>query len=95
VSPVSYEDITIASLRPVSSPGFSRPRFGSITETPEGEHLPVLESMSQGAIEEMVDRTFESAGVVEGGGLDFEGFKRVVEGDSNMLAWFEALGSVF
>jgi hypothetical protein len=54
-----------------------------------------MESMSQGAIEEMVERTFESAGVVGDAGLSFEDFKRVVEGDSNMLAWFEALGSVF
>jgi hypothetical protein len=54
-----------------------------------------MEAMSQGAIEEMVDRTFESAGISGGAGLTFEDFKRVVEGDSNMLAWFEALGSVF
>ncbi|KAJ3163281.1 hypothetical protein HDU88_006379 [Geranomyces variabilis] len=72
------------------------------------EQWPIMEAMSQDAIEEMVDKVFESAGkedavrryhehgpLEEEDGLDFEDFVRVVEIDSNLLAWFEALGSVF
>ncbi|KAJ3172897.1 hypothetical protein HDU87_007733 [Geranomyces variabilis] len=72
------------------------------------EQWPIMEAMSQDAIEEMVDKVFESAGkedavrryhehgtLEEKDGLDFEDFVRVVEVDSNILAWFEALGSVF
>ncbi|KAJ3128330.1 hypothetical protein HK098_004739 [Nowakowskiella sp. JEL0407] len=61
----------------------------------EEEHWPVMETMSQDAIEEMVERTFNSAGLSDEDGIDFEVFKKVVEIDSNLLAWFEALGSVF
>lgn len=82
----------------------ARERFNSlISETGStpldgmiGGRMPIMESMSQNAIDQMVERTFASAGVSDSdGGLSFEDFKRVVEGDSNMLAWFEALGSVF
>jgi hypothetical protein len=54
-----------------------------------------MEAMSQDAIEEMVDKTFESANAGMKDKLSFDEFRRVVENDSNMLAWFEALGSVF
>ncbi|KAI9007326.1 hypothetical protein BC832DRAFT_554991 [Gaertneriomyces semiglobifer] len=59
------------------------------------EQWPVMEAMSQDAIEEMVDKTFQLAGCEDEEGLSFEDFKHVVELDTNLLAWFEALGSVF
>jgi hypothetical protein len=48
-SPVSYEDITTSSLRSArvgsvsGSPTITRPRFGSISETPDGE-FPIVRS---------------------------------------------------
>ncbi|KAJ3225135.1 hypothetical protein HK099_007340 [Clydaea vesicula] len=76
---------------------YQRERLGSILQDPTSneEHWPVMEAMSQDAIEEMVERTFLSAGAELKDKLSFEDFKRVVEKDNNMLAWFEALGSVF
>ena len=74
---------------------FPRERLGSIIQEPVEEHWPVMEAMSQDAIEEMVSKTFDSAGIPGEDRLSFEDFKKVVESDSNMLAWFEALGSVF
>ena len=62
----------------------------------DDEQFPVMEAMSHDAILEMVEKTFQAAA---GGknvlGLDLEEFRIVVETDCNMLAWFEALGSVF
>ncbi|TPX30155.1 hypothetical protein SmJEL517_g06214 [Synchytrium microbalum] len=59
------------------------------------EHWPVMEAMSQDAIEEMVERTFGAAGLATEDKMDFEQFQKVVEADPNLLSWFEALGSVF
>ncbi|KAJ1550915.1 Proteasome subunit alpha type-2 [Nowakowskiella sp. JEL0078] len=67
----------------------------NLEETGLEEQWPIMETMSQDAIEEMVERTFLAAGITsEDGeeGIGFEDFKRVVELDSNLLAWFEALG---
>ncbi|KAL5036562.1 hypothetical protein BDV3_005765 [Batrachochytrium dendrobatidis] len=63
--------------------------------TPQQERFPIMEAMSQDAIEEMVERTFEAIGAGDRDVLNFEEFRYVVEHDINMLAWFEALGSVF
>ncbi|KAJ3159074.1 hypothetical protein HDU86_001973 [Geranomyces michiganensis] len=72
------------------------------------EQWPIMEAMSQDAIEEMIDKVFESAGKEDANRryhehlplrpedeLSYEDFVRVVEVDTNLLAWFEALGSVF
>ncbi|KNC99585.1 uncharacterized protein SPPG_04973 [Spizellomyces punctatus DAOM BR117] len=67
-----------------------------VPQSAQEEQWPVMEAMSQDAIEEMVEKTFALAGLDDDDeGLSFEDFKRVVEVDSNLLAWFEALGSVF
>ncbi|KAJ3038818.1 hypothetical protein HDV00_000306 [Rhizophlyctis rosea] len=72
------------------------PGPGLTSSTTSDYHYPVMEAMSQDAIEEMVDRTFEMAGIPkEREGMTEEEFAKVVEKDSNLLAWFEALGSVF
>ncbi|KAI8809532.1 hypothetical protein BJ742DRAFT_676803 [Cladochytrium replicatum] len=59
------------------------------------EQWPVMEAMSMEAIEEMVDRTFAAADALDKAKIDFDEFKKVVESDLNLLAWFESLGSVF
>ncbi|KAI8922636.1 hypothetical protein BC831DRAFT_552785 [Entophlyctis helioformis] len=59
------------------------------------EQYPILEAMSQEAIEEMVDRAFAMVDAADRDRLTFEEFKVVVAMDVNVLAWFEALGSVF
>lgn len=64
------------------------------TQTGSGS-FPVMEAMSQDAIAEMVDKTFELANAPNADALTFEMFRKVVERDANLLAWFEALGSVF
>lgn len=58
-------------------------------------YWPVMESMSQDAIEEMVDRTFASIDRKGSGLISFEEFAEFVKSDSTMIAWFEALGMYF
>jgi hypothetical protein len=62
---------------------------------PNDEHIPVMEYISNDAIEEMVDQVFTTAGAGEEDEITFEQFEKVVENDVNILAWIEALGSVF
>ncbi|TPX47960.1 hypothetical protein SeLEV6574_g02328 [Synchytrium endobioticum] len=49
--------------------------------------------MSQDAIEEMVERTFATAGLSSEEKMGYNHFQKVVEADPNLLSWFEALGS--
>lgn len=67
----------------------------SATENGEAQYWPVMESMSQDAIEEMVDKTFSAIDRKGTGQISFEQFKEFVKSDSTMIAWFEALGTVF
>ncbi|KAJ3271117.1 hypothetical protein HDV01_007054 [Terramyces sp. JEL0728] len=60
----------------------------------DDEHVPIMESISQDAIEEMISQIYSLVGKSEGD-LTFEDFKIIVENDVNILAWIEALGSVF
>ena len=48
---------------------------------------PVVHSLAQDAIKEMVERTFRRARCAEGEGMTEEQFARVVEADENLLAW--------
>jgi Ca2+-binding EF-hand superfamily protein len=57
--------------------------------------LPVMESMSQDAIEEMVERTFLAVDRHGNGRISYDEFEAFVQNDSTLIAWFEALGSVF
>ena len=60
------------------------------------DQLPLMESISHDAIEEMVEQVFMIAQVPrERDVLTFEEFRLVVQQDVNILAWIEALGSVF
>ncbi|KAI8641756.1 hypothetical protein BD408DRAFT_201310 [Parasitella parasitica] len=59
------------------------------------EKFPIMETMSQGAINEMVDKTFKSIQTEREGYINFEEFKECVQSDSSIVSWFEALGTVF
>lgn len=56
---------------------------------------PVMEAMSQDAINEMVDNVFQCADTNKDGQISFEEFKAWSANDSTLLAWFEALGTIF
>lgn len=55
----------------------------------------VMEAMTQEAIDEMVQVVFQLANASHLESLDYQSFKTAVEKDSNVLSWFECLGSVF
>ena len=57
--------------------------------------FPVMEAMGHQALEDMVEQTFKDAGCETRDEMGLEEFRRVAEKDANILAWFEALGSVF
>jgi len=56
---------------------------------------PVMEAMSQDAIDEMVDNVFKHADLDNNGEISFEEFKVWAANDNTLLSWFEALGTVF
>eukprot|EP00123_Amoebidium_parasiticum_P013923 comp22224_c0_seq1/m.32758 comp22224_c0_seq1/g.32758 ORF comp22224_c0_seq1/g.32758 comp22224_c0_seq1/m.32758 type:complete len:531 (-) comp22224_c0_seq1:151-1743(-) len=60
-----------------------------------GESWPVMEAMSQDAIEELVENAFKGADLDGDGLISYDEFMKWAEKDSTMTAWFEALGSVF
>lgn len=70
--------------------------FGSGPVSPLGggdHYFPVMETMSQEAIEEMVERTFLAVDASGDGLIGFEAFEAFVQHDTTMIAWFEALGT--
>ncbi|KAJ1502817.1 hypothetical protein HMI56_002495 [Coelomomyces lativittatus] len=58
-------------------------------------YKPIMEQMSQDAIAEMVQKTFQSMDIHRKGYIEFPEFKTYVENDSTLISWFETLGSVF
>lgn len=62
----------------LKSPTFSEDRY------------PMIESLSQDAIEELVERIFDKEER-----LSLSQFTKIAEKDTNLLAYFEALGSIF
>ncbi|EDO26502.1 predicted protein, partial [Nematostella vectensis] len=52
-------------------------------------------TMSQDAIDEMVEHVFAYADADKNGEISYEEFKVWATCDSTLLAWFEALGTVF
>lgn len=62
---------------------------------PWEEKFPIMESMSQDAIEEMVEKTFKSIETEREGFISYEEFRLFVQTDSSIVSWFEALGTVF
>ncbi|KAI8975161.1 hypothetical protein BDF20DRAFT_914127 [Mycotypha africana] len=59
------------------------------------ERFPIMETMSQGAIHEMVDNTFANIQTEREGYISFREFRECVQHDPSIVSWFEALGTVF
>ena len=56
---------------------------------------PLMEAMSQDAIDEMVANVFKCADLNQDGKITFDEFKAWAVLDNTILAWFDALGTVF
>ncbi|XP_038060803.1 uncharacterized protein LOC119731668 isoform X2 [Patiria miniata] len=56
---------------------------------------PVMEAMSQDAIEEMVENIFKMANVDLDQRITLQQFGELTAVDNSLLAWFDALGTVF
>lgn len=56
---------------------------------------PVIEAMSQDAVAELVDSFFVNAAVGQGERMTYDQFFSLSQSDRSLLAWFEALGTVF
>lgn len=56
---------------------------------------PIMEAMSQDAIDEMVNNVFQCADTDKDGKISFEEFEAWAANDNTILAWFEALGTIF
>ncbi|KAI8599464.1 hypothetical protein EDD21DRAFT_339774 [Dissophora ornata] len=79
--------------------------FVSSTAAPTGSYanasyfsstFPVMESISQDAIQEMVDKTFSAIkNPSRPGSITLEEFRAYVLTDAGILGWFDALGSIF
>eukprot|EP00127_Corallochytrium_limacisporum_P004594 Clim_evm8s169 gene=Clim_evmTU8s169 len=96
---VSFDDedgkpVSAAFTAPIPRESSS---FTNVKATGEDDKpmWPVMEAMSQDAIEEMVDNAFKHADVNGDGMIDYEEFKAWAVTDATMVAWFEALGTVF
>ncbi|KAI8144702.1 hypothetical protein BJV82DRAFT_605920 [Fennellomyces sp. T-0311] len=59
------------------------------------EKFPIMETMSQDAINEMVDKTFKNIDAKREGYISLEEFRHCVQTDSSIVSWFESLGTVF
>jgi Ca2+-binding EF-hand superfamily protein len=69
-----------------------QPRSGTAGS---GGAQPLMEAMSQDAIDEMVANVFKCADLNEDGKITFDEFKAWAVLDNTILAWFDALGTVF
>lgn len=56
---------------------------------------PIMEAMSQDAIDEMVNNVFQCADTNKDGKISFEEFEAWATNDNTILAWFESLGTIF
>ncbi|XP_030828235.1 uncharacterized protein LOC115919200 [Strongylocentrotus purpuratus] len=56
---------------------------------------PVMEAMSQDAIEEMVDNVFKMAKIDADQRITLDQFKNLAIVDSSLVAWFDSLGPIF
>ncbi|KAI8067181.1 hypothetical protein BC940DRAFT_319614 [Gongronella butleri] len=59
------------------------------------EKFPIMETMAQDAIQEMVDKTFRNIDTKRDGYISYDEFKQCVQADLSIVNWFEALGTVF
>ncbi|KAI7817368.1 hypothetical protein BC939DRAFT_332497 [Gamsiella multidivaricata] len=83
----SYQPLTSSSSVPTGS--YANASYFSST-------FPVMESISQDAIQEMVDKTFSAIKhPSKPGFITLEEFRAYVLTDAGILGWFDALGSIF
>lgn len=57
------------------------------------EEQPIAEVVGQEAIEELINNIFNQ--IDETKEVDFPKFEKIIYNDMSLLAWFEALGTVF
>lgn len=69
-------------------PSWDSPVSSIPFNTDEDHMIPIMESISQDAIEEMVQQVFTLAGAQERNDITIDEFKMVVEQDPNILAWY-------
>ncbi|KAG0375607.1 hypothetical protein BGX24_008871 [Mortierella sp. AD032] len=82
-----YQSYASSSSAPAGS--YANPSFFSST-------FPVMESISQDAIQEMVEKTFSAIpSPSKPGFITLEEFRAYVLTDAGILGWFDALGSIF
>ncbi|KAF9089337.1 hypothetical protein BGX23_006757 [Mortierella sp. AD031] len=82
-----YQSYASSSSAPAGS--YANPSFFSST-------FPVMESISQDAIQEMVEKTFSAIpNPSRPGFITLEEFRAYVLTDAGILGWFDALGSIF
>lgn len=85
--------------QPTSATGSAKPdmTFNNPGSSGRGENgtWPVMEAMSQDAIDEMVENVFLKADLDKDDKITFEEFQTWAAIDNTILAWFEALGTVF
>ncbi|KAG0057379.1 hypothetical protein BGZ83_010838 [Gryganskiella cystojenkinii] len=85
---VSYSSSS-SSAPPITSGSYANPSYFSST-------FPVMESLSQDAIQEMVEKTFSAIkNPLRPGFITLEEFRAYVLTDAGILGWFDALGSIF
>ena len=82
---------------PSTSSGKPSMRFTNPGNGGKGQNgtWPVMEAMSQDAINEMVENVFQCADTNKDGKISLDEFKAWSANDNTLLAWFEALGTVF
>ncbi|KAG0295639.1 hypothetical protein BGZ97_004772 [Linnemannia gamsii] len=82
-----YQSYASSSSAPAGS--YANPSFFSST-------FPVMESISQDAIQEMVEKTFSAIpSPSKPGFITLDEFRAYVLTDAGILGWFDALGSIF
>lgn len=85
--------------QPSASTSNAKPKLSLNNPGPSGRGengtWPVMEAMSQDAIDEMVENVFVKADLDKDDKISFEEFQTWAAIDNTILAWFEALGTVF
>ncbi|KAI1309332.1 hypothetical protein EDD11_004115 [Mortierella claussenii] len=84
-----YHSMTSASSAAAPAGSYANASYFSST-------FPVMESISQDAIQEMVDKTFSAIpNPSKPGFITLEEFRAYVLTDAGILGWFDALGTIF
>ncbi|CAG8589064.1 1720_t:CDS:2 [Paraglomus occultum] len=87
-----------AAVPPDSNAHYTAVKTANLEDLPTIEwepRVPVNECLSPEAIEELVEKVFQSVNTKGDNYIDWEEFRDYVQTDTSIVAWFEALGSVF